>query len=1537
MARAARGFSASFGLRIVDLAVVAAAVFAIFGAGCGTEGPDEGGGGNAAVRQALVGPGGDRCKHEGEVRECHVILGRHDVASERRAGGTETCLDGRWTPCSVPEESLQFGEASHQIKLANPAGQIVEKLPQENADLNPVTSPCNDPNDPTCTLIDDNEGMGGLQSMSSSTSAWRLFTTYNTSTDFHSSGCGSLADCEYGTYCQNPTTCLPPGSACTNNIQCCGSNGTINGSCSGGHCAGADGCAHDKCAVGVGLDSTRCTDPCVQQVCTNNGNLNCCAYNGPCAFDPCGPPGGFPGNKLACGRAGNAGGVDPAVEVVCGALPLPNAPAIPGLVQIPSCCNGGGGQWTEQCAAMYALAKWGAGATCYNVATQWNEECIQAVHDNCDMCIPGSETSVFSISSSKPLCSKDTQIAPVIIGTNDITSASLYGNNGSLKNHTLQLYIDGNFGILSINGGGEPNVNQLLSDINATFPNLVATKGGPGGNKLVLTVVNGTSIEVGGGGTNGPLGLMTNAVSPTCCDHDPCITGAALAPGCDASQCVQNVCNQSNLQYCCQTGWDAQCVAAIPGACGVTCPVKAGACTAWAPIQVDSACNGPDLVAGVPCFNTTQMAPNGVQCGPYSCGNGFCEAMCGETTASCPIDCPSAASHFVPVCNVGTQDTPPGVPITINVWPSTFAMPVPPAQVYPPTLAFVSDGTCGSLGAEPTHGCTCTLAAPSPTTPAIKNGTCVDVPCPTIKGDVVFVNPPGVGQITECGDSTLGPLYGPYTNNWSANLDPATTSWNNLAPAANQVNSCKTPSCSPGGSQIQNSPHRYHLTIVAERSNQLAGGGGNGANVWANIQAGIVDFLMDPNTSVDPQAISNVYQTVGTAYAMSGATTPHIALGVFPDNSNGNTCEAMGGGSCPNPAPSQAIGAGPMPCVGLGFSGGHAMGWYPIYVAGNTDITMAGLYGMGGTLDGKTLTLNINGAGSQTLTFNGSTSSASEAAMLAAIRAKWPNLGAMQGPGAPAVGKFLVLYDAAGSSIVVSAGTANAVLGLSAGTTNNPTPAVGANIVLPGLPGGDLSAWGIHCTSSSQCCSGTCMNPGPNGQCSGNGSSAYCMGKYILGIGQAGDPPPYSSALAGAIEVATNDRGNLRTLVPGGACHVNGVQDGNETDIDCGGPDCPPCTTGKVCTNSIPSDQANCISGYCASQAGMYLCQAPINNSYEMVVLILGSDQTAVDHNGHLINNYCNPSVSAMAGQAATALATSNIHTSVIAIGPAQSSTANAIAQAGGGLAFQFASNTNHPNSGNDVASEIAQALAQIRDYDYPCYEFLPPPALFNSQNATVSYNGTSTNNVQTPLPQVMNGACGNGNGWYYNAPTNPSEIFLCPTSCTALRNDTTVATTYSLGCPGHFSMNSTMIPPYQGMCPTEGTQVEWTALGWNMTAPASVPPSSGPNVAFQVQTGAGTPPNWGSIYNVATASQANNNESCLIYSPAPPTMPMNACYANLVKILNGVDSFDGGLPNGDAINPELNLLLSLNPGSNGITQPTLTEWQLTYSCPFIQ
>lgn len=53
-----------------------------------------------------------------------------------------------------------------------------------------------------------------------------------------------------------------------------------------------------------------------------------------------------------------------------------------------------------------------------------------------------------------------------------------------------------------------------------------------------------------------------------------------------------------------------------------------------------------------------------------------------------------------------------------------------------------------------------------------------------------------------------------------------------------------------------------------------------------------------------------------------------------------------------------------------------------------------------------------------------------------------------------------------------------------------------------------------------------------------------------------------------------------------------------------------------------------------------------------------------------------------------------------------------------------------------------------------------------------------------TTLPQVTSeAACGANGGWYYDAPSAPTKILLCPQTCTSVQADVTASVKIELGC----------------------------------------------------------------------------------------------------------------------------------------------------------
>ena len=63
----------------------------------------------------------------------------------------------------------------------------------------------------------------------------------------------------------------------------------------------------------------------------------------------------------------------------------------------------------------------------------------------------------------------------------------------------------------------------------------------------------------------------------------------------------------------------------------------------------------------------------------------------------------------------------------------------------------------------------------------------------------------------------------------------------------------------------------------------------------------------------------------------------------------------------------------------------------------------------------------------------------------------------------------------------------------------------------------------------------------------------------------------------------------------GGGCQVNGIEDGEETARDCGGPACPPCDDGKTCEVGADCASEVCAAGLCQPAA----CDDGVQNGAE--------------------------------------------------------------------------------------------------------------------------------------------------------------------------------------------------------------------------------------------------------------------------------------------------------------------------------------------------
>ncbi len=307
-------------------------------------------------------------------------------------------------------------------------------------------------------------------------------------------------------------------------------------------------------------------------------------------------------------------------------------------------------------------------------------------------------------------------------------------------------------------------------------------------------------------------------------------------------------------------------------------------------------------------------------------------------------------------------------------------------------------------------------------------------------------------------------------------------------------------------------------------------------------------------------------------------------------------------------------------------------------------------------------------------------------------------------------------------------------------------------------------------------------------------------------------------------------------------------------------------------------------------------------NDTHIAVLVLASD----------VAN-CNPSVSALATAAAAALASSKIRTYVIGIGVPATTTA-AIASAGGGQAFDLVPNAL-------LGTNLALALNSIRQNMFPCSYTLPAPGLFDPSNPLLSrvYGAPGPITV-APQTQVANlAACGATGGFYYDNNANPTQVILCPLLCTAHRALLYSAIKLVISCPTKYTAWTAPPQIYQGTCPP-GTQVQWGLFGYNATTLGNS------NVVFSVkaattQAGLAAAPS----ITLATAQATPTDTQVCPVPKIPAQIPAPTCAP--------IDLYTklGGLP--AARYDFLQLSMTFNPNTLLTITPTVTDWQMTYSC----
>jgi hypothetical protein len=211
-------------------------------------------------------------------------------------------------------------------------------------------------------------------------------------------------------------------------------------------------------------------------------------------------------------------------------------------------------------------------------------------------------------------------------------------------------------------------------------------------------------------------------------------------------------------------------------------------------------------------------------------------------------------------------------------------------------------------------------------------------------------------------------------------------------------------------------------------------------------------------------------------------------------------------------------------------------------------------------------------------------------------------------------------------------------------------------------------------------------------------------------------------------------------------------------------------------SQSIDMHTQNCINTYGGTLTPTYAGLAGAvagatayaqQNPSHTVIVVLATDGDPTE---------CDTNIGNIAQIAATGYnATPSIRTFVIGMQGATLSNLDQWANAGGSKQSFDASDP----------TKFSQALAQIRGAALSCSYQIPTPTTgaFHKDQVNVKYTpGGSTS--PTTIGKVANAAaCTAAGGWYYDNDTNPTQIIMCPSTCTTLSSDTSGKVQIVLGC----------------------------------------------------------------------------------------------------------------------------------------------------------
>lgn len=281
----------------------------------------------------------------------------------------------------------------------------------------------------------------------------------------------------------------------------------------------------------------------------------------------------------------------------------------------------------------------------------------------------------------------------------------------------------------------------------------------------------------------------------------------------------------------------------------------------------------------------------------------------------------------------------------------------------------------------------------------------------------------------------------------------------------------------------------------------------------------------------------------------------------------------------------------------------------------------------------------------------------------------------------------------------------------------------------------------------------------------------------------------------------------------------------------------------------------------------------------------------------------CTTSSAGMSSLTASYFNGYGVRTYVIGIADVSQVFCELVAGSGGGKSFFISAGVNV-----QVKNEMISALGSIKQDFVSCSLALPNQDIFDPTKATFTY----TPGVGAPI-NLMNvgnsGACGAGNGWYYDNPADPTSITLCPATCTAVKNDVNGKLELSIDCISQYEPFEPTPEIYEATCPP-GTVPQWSFLTYDTTIPGDS------QVEFRVSTSTDGV-TFDALPALATATATAAAPDCVMGGPMP-------CPINLYSIL--------GLPK--AHRKYLQLAMKVFPTSDQNQTPQVNSWEVKYSCP---